>query len=247
MIISRMRHEIKLRYNKLNSNHKPDLPDAYLDDLINDAINEYVEVFYSGNNLKQYRFGFEVTQQRIDMLSNLVVPNKQVTANKVSTGIYKIDLSTLNPKYKHFIRGAIKPNICSYYIPINIVTHNTLDRKLKNENTKPSNKWLRCLGVFKSENLNSALYLYVDSEITSNTLDVELEYIKQPTKVFSGGYNSLEFINGDTSAYDATSVPVSSEILYPTVVVDIVVQNLSRILEDPNKLTLFNDKIVKTT
>lgn len=247
MNISRMRQEIKLRYNKLNSNHKPDLPDAYLDDFINDAINEYVEIFYSGNNLKKYKFGFEVTQQRIDMLSNLVVPLKSIVANKVTTGVYKFNLNTLTPKYKHFLRGIIKPNVCNYQIPINIVTHNNLDKKLKNENTKPNNKWLRCLGTFKSEGNDSALYLYVDSTITSNTLDVELEYLRQPTKVFSGGYDSLEFITGDTSAYKSADAPVNSEILYPTVVVDIVVQNLARVLEDPNKLSLFNDKITNTT
>ena len=59
MTIDRIHQEIKARWNKLNSNHKPDFSPAYLDDCINKSQEDFVDIFYSGNNSKQYKFGFE--------------------------------------------------------------------------------------------------------------------------------------------------------------------------------------------
>lgn len=254
MTIDRMRFEIKLRWNKMNSNHKKNLPDAYLDDIINDAINEYVEMFYSGGNPKQFNIGFEVTQQRIDMLSTLVVPHHSVTANKISPSIYRIKFETLNPKYRHFLRGNITiPNCDGVTIPINIIRHNDLDTKLTDANTKPSLLWKRCLGLFKQDisatDVNSSLFLYTPSEVTATNLTCEIEYLRKPVKVFSSGYNSLEYLNGDTSAYKSSDSKVNCDLPedYHTVVVDIAVQMIARMLEDNNKNLITEEKIFKNT
>ncbi len=114
MTTDRIRHEIKLRWNKINSNHKKDFPDAYLDDIVNDTINDYIEIFYSGNNSKKYKLGFEVTQQRIDMLSTLVVPFKSAATTLVSPTIYKLELSSLDPQYKHFVRARVIAPECTF-------------------------------------------------------------------------------------------------------------------------------------
>jgi len=254
MVIGRMRQEIKLRWNKINSNHKKDLPDAYLDDIINDAINEYVEIFYNGSNPKEYNLGFEINQQRIDMLSTLVVPHKSVSANLVSPSIYKINFSSLTPKYRHFLRGSILvPNCDDLVIPIDILRHNDLDIKLRDYNTKPSLVWKRCLGAIKQDSSasipNSALFLYVPEEITSSTITCDIEYLRKPVKVFSGGYDSLEYILGDTTAYSSSSSSVNCDLPedFHTVVVDIAVQNIARILEDNNRNQISEEKIFKNT
>ena len=67
MDIKRMHSEIKLRYNKLNSNHKKDFPTAYLDDFIKKAghfliytshtreYKDFADIIYSieGRNVKR--------------------------------------------------------------------------------------------------------------------------------------------------------------------------------------------------
>ena len=50
----------------------------------------------------------------------------------------------------------------------------------------------RCLGSFK----NDGLYLYTDFTIS----DVVIEYLTNPVKFFRG-YDSLEYLQGDTTAY----------------------------------------------
>lgn len=245
-----MRHEIKLRWNKLNSNHKKDLPDAYLDDIINDSIHEYIEIFYSGNNRKKYNVGFEVTQQRIDMLSTLIVPDGlSLTATHLSGNKYAYDLNNLSPKYLHFLRGNVIVDACdSLSIPINIVRQNDFDHKMDDENTKPSLKWKRALGLIKGNSVTTThrvLYVYTDDNFVATKL--KIEYLRQPVKVFSGGYDSLEYLLGDTTAYKSTDTPVDCDLPeeYHTLVVDIAVQNIARILEDINKFQITEEKIFK--
>ena len=238
MVISRMHYEIKFRFNKLNSNHKEDFDPEIIDDAINKASDDYVEIFYSGNNTKEYKLGFEVTQQRSDMLSTLVVPEKQVSPTLVRTNLYKMATSTLSPSYRHFLRGWVTATGCTDMIPITIVRHNDLDYKLKDSNQKPNLQWRRCLGVFKTD----GLYLYTDYTITN----VYIEYLRNPVKVFSGNYDSLERLQGDLTAYGTASPIVHSDL--PTqhhdLLVDMTVQYLARTLEDTNKFSLQKEQIL---
>ncbi len=248
MTTDRLRFEIKLRWNKLNSNHKKDFYDSYLDDILNNAVHDYVEMFYTGSNPNKYNIGFEVTQQRIDMLSTLVVPSQTVVGVLVEPNVYKFDLSTLDPAYKHFLRGSVIVESCdNLKIPITIVRHNDLDVKLISENTKPSLKWKRCLGTFKQEGTGTALYIYTDSNFTATTF--ELEYLRKPAKIFSGTYDTLEYTYGDLTAPSNGDPAIQCDLPedYHTILVEIAVQIIARILQDPNTLTLSEDKLLKTT
>ena len=231
MVISRMHYEIKVGYNKLNSNHKPDLLPAQIDDVINKASDDYVEIFYSGNNSKEYKLGFEVTQQRVDMLSTLVVPEKSISPTLVRTNVYKAS-TTLTPSYRHFLRGWVIATGCPQQIPITIVRHNDLDKMLLDSNQKPSLKWKRCLGTFKQD----GLYLYTDYVITS----VVIEYLSNPVKVYSGGYDSLEYLQGDLTAPNTGDPIVNSNLpeQHHYILVDMAIQHLARVLEDGQKLNL---------
>jgi hypothetical protein len=240
MTIERLHQEIKFRWNKLNSNHKKDFPAAYLDDALNKASDDFVEIFYSGNNSKQYKFGFEVNQQRIDMLQTLVVPEITYSAILIDTNRYQIDLTTFNPKYRHFLRAYVNPVEClTKRIPVTITRLNDLDVKLVDSNTQPSLKWNRCLGSIKSNNLE----LYTkDYTIT----ECKIEYLTNPRKVFYGGYNSLEFIKGDVLAYQIASPKVTSDLpeQYHDLLVDMTVQYISATLEDVNKFQLQEKQIL---
>lgn len=231
MKIERAHHEIKLRYNKINSNHKLDLPSAYLDDIINTAYEDYVDIFYSGNNSKQYKFGFEVTQQRIDMLQHLVVTST-ITPTIISPNKYEI---TLPQNYRYFLSGFV--DLCNSNIYI--VRHNDLNKKLKDYNTKPSKQWQRCIGVIES----NKLILYTDGIISS----VRLTYLKNPLKVFFGGYDTLEYISGDLTAPNNLSPKQNLDFTFADIVVDMAVQRLSMSLQDQNTQLSVERQILNKT
>lgn len=240
MTIERIHQEIKFRWNKLNSNHKKDFNSAVLDDAINKASDDFVEIFYSGNNSKEYKFGFEVTQQRMDMLQTLIVPAVSKAATLVSTGLYRVDISTLVPKYRHFLRAYVVPVECpTKRIPVTITRINDLDTKLADANTQPSLTWNRCLGSIKNNNLELHTKDYTITE-------VKIEYLRNPVKVFYGGYNSLEFEKGDLTAYSSASPKVTSDLpeQFHDLLVDMVVAYIARALEDVNKLNLQKDQIL---
>lgn len=240
-----MHSEIKLRYNKVNSNHKPDLPTAFIDDFINDAQDEFMHICYSGNNFKKFKLGFEVTQQRIDMLSTLVPPEEDATVTLFKTGIYKVNLNSLSSKYRHVIR--IYATTSCGKIECIPIRHNDLDSELRSENTKPSAIWRRCLYVESSDSSgNQTLYLYTGGEFTIT--GVTLSYIKEPRKVFYGTYDTLEYLLGDTTAPNTGDPAISSE--YPLIshstIVQIAVQLIERSLEDVQGIQISEDKITRT-
>lgn len=243
MTIERLHQEFKFRWNKANSNHKKDFYSPVIDDIFNKASEDYVEIFYSGNNSKNYKFGFEVTQQRIDMLQSLIVPESTQVATLVSVGRYRVNLNIFTPKYRHFLRAYVVPVECpTKRIPVTIVRLNDLDTKLADANTQPSLRWNRCLGSFK----NNALELYTkDYTITQ----VKIEYLRNPVKVFYGGYDTLEFIKGDSTAYNTASAQVQSDLpeQYHDLLVDMAVQYTARVLEDNNQLINIQEQIHNKT
>lgn len=235
MIIQRIHHEIKTRLNKLNSNHKKDFPSAYIDDAINKATDDFIEIFYVGNTLNQYKFGFEVTQQRTDMLRTLVIEPVSLPLTLISTGRYSVNIPNT---YKHFSKANVIQDSC--IIPLTIVRHNDIDVKLEDENTKPSKKWKRCLATFNE----NKILIYSDGAITS----LQIVFIKKPTKVFFGGYNSLEFTFTGVG-YQTADPAVTSDLpeQYHDLLIDMTVQYLSSVLEDQNKYVLQEKNIINKT
>ncbi len=234
MIIDRLHYEIKARFNKLNSNHYQDFYPAELDDSINKAQDDLVEMFYSGNNSKEYKIGFEVTQQRTDMLSNLVV-NSSIVPTLVTTNQYRMALPT---DYKHFINGRVIMQGCSNPFTLYIVTHNDLTQKMIDVNHKPSKTWGRCLGVFRSD----GLHIYSDGVVTS----VEFTYIKKPRQVFISGYDTLEFLAGISGSPSSASPQQQCELNEQChdILVEMTVQYLSRVFENNNKVLLQKEHII---
>lgn len=224
MTIDRMHQEIKLRLNKLNSNHLKGLPNAYLDDAINKATLDYIEILYSGNNSKAIKFGFEVTQQRTDMLQSLVVPNEPLTVSTViSNSEYRCSLPT---NYYHFIRAYAVSNSCpGKVLEVQLCRHNDLFLKLTNAHTKPDLTWGRVIGVIRGNNLD----LYT-SGFPINT--VKLDYLRKPNRVFYSGYNTLESV--PDGGHLSSDPKVHSDIpeAYHDLLVDFTVQYISNVLHD---------------
>lgn len=239
MTIDRLHQEIKFRLNKLNSNHVRDLPAAYIDDAINKVSLDFVEIFYSGNNSKQYKFGFEVTQQRIDMLQTLVIPDKVLTSSSgtITNKKYIFDLPT-SPKYMHFLRGVATNAACpDKELTVYITRHNDLSQKLIDINTQPSLAWNRVLGVIRSNKLE----IYTKGFSVNSLL---IDYITPPTKVFFSGYNTLE--SPSEGGYISANPKITSNLpeQYHDLLVDLVVQYLALTLQDNNLVALLQNQTV---
>lgn len=253
--IQSLQQNFKLKFNKLNSNHKLDFPTAYIDDIANQAIREFEDIFFHGTNIKKYKIGFEVTQQRLDMLSNLIEKDKYLVpyATNSSNPAYDIvefKLSNLDaqgfPTYKTHVKSRVETK-CGF-IPTTIKQHDDIDDLVIGKYTKPSLEWFRVYmiigGSSDGNQDESSLYIYVPKN--SFVTRLQLDYLRKTPKVFSGGYNTLEFTYGDTTAYNVNSPVVHCEIKdeYSHILVDIMVDIASRILEDPQQVQFMQDKLI---
>jgi hypothetical protein len=244
MIIQRMHHEIKLRYNKLNTNHKKDFPSALIDDVINDVQLVYIDTYYGGNSVKKNKLGFEVTQQRIDMLSTLVEKSEpMLTPQNIEGNVYEFNLSKCK-KYRHLIRAYAKTD-CGI-VNIKMTQHDDLNMVLNQNTKRPSKRWRRLLGVLGSNSTspsNSSLFVY--AEDGWGLEGIYIEYIREPRRVFFGGYDTIEYLSGDLRAYKSSDSSINSELptQYHSLLVDMAVRELARSIEDVQRFQLRDEKI----
>jgi len=84
------------------------------------------------------------------------------------------------------------------------------------------------------------LFVYSDKPIDG----INGQYIKRPRKPFFGGYDTLEFLSGDTGFPANGNAPINMDIpeTYCQVVVDIAVQNVSGNLKDYNHTNYLQQK-----
>lgn len=242
--ISKIHQLCKLKLNKLDSNSNYDLSPAFIDLLAWETLNEYIDIFYSGSD-KQLKLGFESTQQRIDMLKDFVVSYpEQNLLSPISSSFYRdgfyitlFNLNSLVKKYKHFLRGVVYNN-CNNSLKIDIETTNSLDYKLNNSYEQPSSKWKTCLGLIE----NNILKIYSDSPI----LNLELTFLKVPTKCFFGGYNTFEYLNGDLNAPHIGTAKVDLDLSeeYSNVFTDLLTMNISSYISDYQKSQELKNKIM---
>ncbi|MCA9386946.1 hypothetical protein KC669_02840 [Candidatus Dojkabacteria bacterium] len=250
--VKRLHVLFKQKYNKIDSNHNKDFPSAFIDDFLYEAALDYVDIFGSSDQKKAQKYGFEVTQQRIDMLSTLVVDihdgeNPLLPINEISEyGFrkYEFELGTQEKPYMKKVR-LYAGSSCGF-INIDLEQHGDLNIVLTDAYQKPSTKWRRLVGVIKkTSNLNkSSLFVYSDNELTG----LYGEYIKRPNKPFFGGYDTLEYLNGDVLYPSATSSPIDIDIpdTYCDLLVDIAVQNVSGNLKDYNHTNYLQQKSLNT-
>lgn len=234
--IARMHHLFKLQYNKLDSNDKPDLPSAFIDDIVYQACLDYVEIFSGANQFKAQKFGFEVTQIRIDMLQSLLIPYSYQLSNPITENNLLKYTVNLEYPYFHMVRATAKHNCGN--ANVSIEQHDDINTLFSNSYDKPSTKWNDLIGVIQNNNF----IIYSDSELTN----VYGEYIKTPTKPFIGGYDTLEFIEGDSSFPSSNSQPIDTDIPqnYCNTVVRIAIMNMAETLADYNFSQTLQNKLL---
>lgn len=267
MDIAVMHWEWKLRFNKVNSNYKKDFTPQEIDSFINTASTDLFEICYSGNNVKQYKLGFEVTQQKLDMLSNFVVPECiEPTLIDEACGIYEVPFADLEQPYVHLLRAYFNYNCirladntvkCKTF-NIKVEQHDDLNTVLEDAFRKSSFKWKRLVGAIRqsTDSINdSSLFLYTENEFTNVKLSpICLDYLTCPKQVYLGkydqdnfkydGYDSLEFLSTGIG-YKKGDAPVSSNWPkgYHSLLVDMAVQEANRVLGYAQDVALQDPKI----
>lgn len=240
MIIELWHYNFKLRYNKIDSQHKKDLNPAEIDEILNDAIKIWTENQYSGNNITKQ--GAEIVQQKIDNLSSLLVQfpiQPAITSTLVTEGVYEFPLSTtkgLIYPYLHLMRPYGKITGCSEKVKIEVVQHDDLSFVLDDPFRRPSNGFFKRLvatfGKSSIPGIESSFFVYTNG-FTIDSLYPE--YYKKPNIVSIGGYKD---INNVTKAKVECDLPEP----YHTQIIDIAVQEASRILGDVQSFQLDSQK-----
>jgi len=141
-------------------------------------------------------------------------------------------------------------------VKLELIGSGRLSDVLLDQFSKPSRKWKRLVGTIAKNSASNSFSLYVYSEPGFTVESLYLEYVRQPAKVFYGGYDTIEYLecvaagNADCSMhYSSTSDPVDSDIdeTYHTLIADYAVRELSRILKDVPSFQLQTEKINSIT
>jgi len=231
--------KLDLEWNRQSNNHRKYLTDPEKDEILNKAIFEYVEMFLHGENKNLYDLGFEVTQQRIDMLQTLVrsFPEQPfMKAEKLSNDIYQIDLTKTAVPCKSAVACKFTIRDCDLQIIGDWEQHQELFSGQINFHRKSSKKWQRAIIAQR----NDKLYIYTDNEFIPE--DCFLTYIKIPDQVCLGTYVAFENkdnVNAPNKPKSDTDLPDD----YINVVVAIAVQELNRRYSNFNELSVSQQKI----
>jgi hypothetical protein len=241
MIIEELHFELKRRCKKNYTNFWRGLSDAEADQILNAAIQDYVEMFSYGRNDKNFKLGFEVNQQRTDMLATLLVGQPEqaaltVTSENTELNVYEFDLSNLKYDYRRYVRAKITCEECQGLIGVHVEDSGDLNTVLNDANRKPSLSWRRAVGQIRKSSTGTggkSLYIYTEGEFTPDKL--YLEYIKEPNKVCLGTYSSIPTVDVPEPTNIKPKVECDLPQAYHELMLKIAVQTYGRNLENYNK------------
>lgn len=236
--VEELHSKFEMAYNRQANNQRRYLNDVEKDELLNYAVFEYVELFTTGVNKNNWNIGFEVTQQRIDMLEPLVksYPEEPSLNLSVNDGIYIADLTKTAFPLKSFHGAYISISECADRINVDIDQHQDLNTARQNQHRKSSRAWKRCIGTIR----NKKLFLYPDGTMTP--LRAFLTYIKQPDRIALGTYPSIQdkdILNAPNLTKTDSDLPAQ----YIDIVVAIAVQEAHRRFGNYNDLQVNSQKI----
>jgi hypothetical protein len=227
-------------YNKLSNNHQKYLTDVEKDEVLNTAIFEYLEIFIHGRNPKNFNIGFEVTQQRIDMLHTLVVSYPEFPKQGLTLLDDKIFYYEFPQDYRSYRSARVFEAECDIAYDVNIEQHGDLATARRSFHRRTSKRFQYIIGTIR----NNRLYLYAEDELSPSKL--ELTYIRKPSKVCKGTYPSLENRNRDNSPFQLKQDCDLPEE-YVDIIVSIAVQELARRFSDGNTKNIQTDKLINLT
>lgn len=243
MTTEELHYEFRRRWNKNTNAHRRSLTDLELDQLYNNVVSDYVDIFATGKNPKRYDVGFEVTQQMIDMVSTLVVSYPEIdelTPESIDGNIYKVDLSSLEIPYRHYITSAINDANCGL-VDVNIEQHHDLSTIRLDFHRKANKRWKRIPGLIR----NKVLYLYTDGLFSMDGL--QLTYIKEPDKMCLGTYTVAPTVEEPNPTDIKPQSDIDIEDNFHHILVTMAVQEAARIYADQFQLVANTNKLSDIT
>lgn len=241
MNVEQLHYKFKVAYNRLSNNYRKSFTDVEIDEILNAAVFEYVELFYNGSNKNNWNVGFEVTQQRIDMLHTLVksYPEQPELNLSVNDGIYWANLNQTAFPFRSFQAAYLKVNDCSDKINVDLEQHQDLFTARQNTHRKSSLRWKRCVSTIRDKKL----YLYPDGAFVP--IKIYLTYIKQPNEICLGTYPSIENKNIPNAPFKPKqNCDLPDE--YIDILISIAVQEVHRRYSNYNDLQVQTQKINTT-
>jgi len=245
MTIKEMTYDFKIKLDKVDSLSKKNFLPNEIDWILNEAIALFVKQRYGQNNSK--RAGFESVQKRTDDLRTLQIKSPSaiqpgVVPVRHQGDIYEFAISDFKFPYWFLTRLSAKAKLedCEKVISIRQTQHDDLNVALQDEFFKPDFVWGEALAVEartdETTNSKGSIYIYTDG---FEIIEIYPEYLKEPNKVWSGTYNSL---NG---TYTIGQPAVNCDLPEHThsEIVDLAVLECSRIIEHPQFYQLRQQKI----
>ena len=240
MLVERIRSEFKRRVNKFDSNHAKDYPDAFIDDLFNIKQLEFIDAIVEPTPNKIIKFGIEANTLSIDLISNIVKENIYIIPYKV----YQDKVEFILPKdYYHILNLKVETD-CGLFLNTKYVKQGSLNAYLTDDNTKPSKKWKRTIfNLAQSKDKSSATSLYVYKD-NFKIEGIYLSYVQEPVKVFSGNYDTLDYVSGDKTANSTATLKVDSTLIDSTCnyIIDSMVKETYQNLENQIGFGLIQQK-----
>lgn len=223
MRVEELHYQTRFEYNKLVNNHNASLTDVDIDNVLNMSVDDYIDMFFYGKNLKGFNVGFETDQQRIEMLHSLV-SDTQIPAIATTGNKYKFSL-VLNQnvnKYGDYISGTVEVKNCpGKYLELHIAQHN--DQVELDFHRKTSLKWERVNGLFKSD------FIEIDTHGEFVPTVLNLTYLKKPNVICLGTYQDLYLLQTIPNPPNKVKVECDLPEKYHKLLTKIAVLNLDRI------------------
>lgn len=227
--VLRQHVSFKQASNKYDSQNYQDFPNAFIDDFLYDAELDYVRHCVTTTPIQGILKGFESNQQRIDMLQPYIMNPILTPIYDKTRGKTKVTVFKLPKDYYMTTEDLYSFDKCGNTISVQVVPYQNLDSYINtNKKLQEQLLWSQAYATLK----NNEIHVFYPEIISS----LELHYVKLPRKVFSGGYDTLEFIAGDTSAPSANSTKINSLVpeAYCHILIDIAVANVFGNLRDYN-------------
>lgn len=189
--ISDVHNQFKLKLDRVASLSNPDFFPEEIDVFLNEAQLLFIKQRMGMNNTKKK--GFETSQKRIDDLSSLVVKyplQPAVVPSSPASGVYEVDLSTLDYPYLYLINAYTKVKTaddCYLTIPLKYTQHDDFNESIRDPFNKESKEFIP-FNYGRSATGGTSMYIYSTQDVE----EVFIEYIKKPSSVALGTYPNAD-------------------------------------------------------
>lgn len=238
MTIESIHRAIYRRWDEISQSRFRTLTDVEVDAYINDAIFEYVEIFAGGKNNRGYEIGIEVNRPMLDRIDTLLVGYPEdtgISPESVEDGVYIFDLSTLKYPFRSLLTATAE--IACGTLSITIEQNGDFNKVMGNKYRKPSLGWRRAPAFRRQEKL------YVHTDNLFEISNLRCYYVRKPAEVCLGTYTVEPTIEIPNPAAIKPKQECDLPEDYHLLLVDMVIQDLSRIYLDANRKNLLTEKI----